>query len=58
MAESHVRIEGLYNTQMAFINVGVQNKIIFARVAYSIFNLSYNIDALQTIKQILFPDKI
>jgi len=36
----------------------IQNKLILARVAKNSFNLSYTIDALQTIKQILFPGKI
>jgi len=36
----------------------IQNKLILARVALNVFNLLYNINPLQTIKQILFPNKI
>jgi len=38
--------------------IQIQNKLILARVAYNSFNLPYNMDALPTIKQILFSDKI
>jgi len=34
----------------------IQNKLFLAWVAYNYFNLPYNTDTLQTIKQILFPD--
>ena len=36
----------------------IQKKAILARVAFNIFNLSDNINALQTIKQIFFQDQI
>jgi len=36
----------------------IHNKLILARVAENSINFPYYIDALQTIKQILFPHKI
>jgi len=60
MAEAYARAKNLYNVQLTFIMfmLRIQNKLILERVESNSFNLPYNIDALQTIKQILFLDKI
>jgi len=33
MAEAYARAEGLYNAQLTFFNMEIQNKLILARVA-------------------------